>query len=176
MTSKMKKIILVVIVVSLLIFGVPLIMGASAASYHESSVSAQIEKPIEKAWPLLINPQLAKEINSNVKSIEVLPRSKKGMLVWKESYGGDDYMILEVVEEVKHQKRVVEINETPMPFSGRWIFEVESPSDSSFTLKITEKAEVHNILFRFIYKYIWGYDFIIGQFLGEWKTYIEKNA
>ena len=51
-------------------------------------------------------------------------------------------------------------------FGGSWTFELRA--QGSYTqLTITENGEVYNPLFRFVAKYIMGYNSSMDKFLGQ---------
>ena len=51
-----------------------------------------------------------------------------------------------------------------LPYGGTWTFSLE-PGDSACVLTLTEDGEVYNVIFRFVSRFIMGYN-------GSLETYL----
>jgi uncharacterized protein YndB with AHSA1/START domain len=59
---------------------------------------------------------------------------------------------------------VVRIADRDLPFGGTWAYEI-SPDGPASSLRITERGEVYNPLFRFVARFGYGHDRTIRTFL-----------
>jgi hypothetical protein len=71
-----------------------------------------------------------------------------------------------VVESSDPPRRLVtRIADPKLPFGGTWTYDI-TPSNGGSRLTITEDGEIYNPLFRFVARFILGYDGTIGSYLG----------
>ena len=59
-----------------------------------------------------------------------------------------------------------------LPFGGTWTYEV-APVPGGSTLTITENGEIYNPLFRFMARYIFGYEGTIETYMAALKKHLE---
>jgi hypothetical protein len=62
----------------------------------------------------------------------------------------------ETLESDPPRRLVIRIHDKNHNFGGTWIYEI-IPSASSSTLRITERGEVYNPIFRFISRFVMGH-------------------
>jgi uncharacterized protein YndB with AHSA1/START domain len=71
-------------------------------------------------------------------------------------------IVMEVMESVPPSRFVTRIADPDQPFGGTWTWEIESgipgPLPAGTHLKLTERGEVYNPLFRFMSRYVFGYE------------------
>jgi hypothetical protein len=60
---------------------------------------------------------------------------------------------------------VTRIADPKLPFGGTWTIEV-TPVEGGTTLRITERGEVHNPIFRFMSRFIFGQTKSMEDYLG----------
>jgi hypothetical protein len=58
------------------------------------------------------------------------------------------------------------IADPDLPFGGTWTFEI-TPSDSGSDIVLTENGEIYNPLFRFMARFVFGYEGTIEQYLED---------
>jgi hypothetical protein len=61
---------------------------------------------------------------------------------------------------------VTRIADKSLPFGGVWIFQVVPTAEGS-RLNITENGEVYNPVFRFVSRFIFGYDRTLDAYLQD---------
>jgi hypothetical protein len=59
---------------------------------------------------------------------------------------------------------VSRIADPNLPFGGTWTFEI-TPAPGGARLRITEDGEIYNPLFRFMARFIFGYEGTINGYL-----------
>jgi uncharacterized protein YndB with AHSA1/START domain len=80
---------------------------------------------------------------------------------------GADGTITYVFEEIVPERRVVSrIADRSLPFGGSWTYDL-APTDGGTTLRITEKGEVYNPIFRFMSRFVLGHNRTMDTFLAD---------
>jgi hypothetical protein len=72
----------------------------------------------------------------------------------------------EVLETVPHQRLVTKIADTNLPYGGGWTYEIE-PEANGCILRITERGEVYNPIFRFVSRFVIGHTASLDKALRE---------
>jgi uncharacterized protein YndB with AHSA1/START domain len=65
---------------------------------------------------------------------------------------------------------VSRIADRGLPFGGTWTFEI-TPIPTGSTLRITEDGEIYNPLFRFMARYIFGYQRTVDAYLSALEKF-----
>jgi hypothetical protein len=99
---------------------------------------------------------------SDLQEVEILP-SENGQVRFREK-GKNGTITFEVVELMPPARLVTRIADKSLPFGGVWIFQVVPTAEGS-RLNITENGEVHNPIFRFVSRFILGYDRTLDTYL-----------
>ncbi len=69
------------------------------------------------------------------------------------------------VAQLQPPQRMVTRNVDPdQPFGGTWTFEL-IPEETGTRVTITERGEIHNVIFRFMARYVFGYTATMESFL-----------
>lgn len=112
---------------------------------------------------------------TGLKSVEILP-PREGRFHYRETSrrGAIAYAI---VEEQAPRRLVVEIADRELPFGGTWTFEFEAAGDAgaSTRLRITERGEVKNVLFRFMARFVFGYTSTLETYLRDVGRKVGEN-
>lgn len=61
----------------------------------------------------------------------------------------------DVVEAVPNRRLVTRIADKNLPYGGSWIYEIE-PEAAGSAVRITERGEVYNPIFRFVSRFVMG--------------------
>lgn len=72
----------------------------------------------------------------------------------------------EVLETVPNRRLVTKIADTNLPYGGGWTYEIE-PDAQGCVLRITERGEVYNPIFRFVSRFIIGHTASLDTSLRE---------
>jgi hypothetical protein len=71
---------------------------------------------------------------------------------------------MEVAELQPPQRMVTRIVDSDQPFGGTWTFELTT-EETGTRVTITERGEIHNAIFRFMARYVFGYTATMESFL-----------
>jgi hypothetical protein len=107
------------------------IIGATLPVNHTASRRARFRETPEQLWPAL-SPGVSQ------------PRFQQ------------DDVNYEVLESVANHRLVTRIADKNLPYGGAWTYEIE-PAPAGSVLRITERGEVYNPIFRFISRFILGH-------------------
>jgi len=141
---------------------VVLVWGSRLPREHEATVRARFRATPEVLWAVITDLEAAPSWRSGLERVERLP-PQNGKPVWRETgKQGSITMVWEAA--VAPQRLVSRIADDKLPFGGSWTY-VLQPTSGGCTLIITEKGEIKPALFRFVARYILGYDRTMKQYL-----------
>jgi len=171
--SKVKILLLVIIVLAMLIVGTYL-LGMLLPVKHQVSVSKSFNLERAALWRILRDFSAYPTWRSDIKQVQRLP-DMDAAEVWLESDSHANkvaYRNSEVIEEQKLKRVIVSEN---LPYAGSWTFLLEQ-SGSASTLTITEEGEVYNAFFRVLGKYLFGFDSSMRRFLDDLAREVERQG
>jgi len=145
-----------VILISVIILAV----AASLPVQHTVSRSMRLKKTASEVFALISGPP---NWRPGVKESTELPVDG-GLRRWRELSGDGKSMTYETTEESPPSRLVTRIADRNLPFGGTWTYEIE-PADGSCVLRITERGEIYNIIFRFVARFFLGYSVTIENYL-----------
>ena len=99
-----------------------------------------------------------------VKSWEPLA-DVNGRRRWREINGWGDAILYEAVESVAPRLHRTRIADETLPYGGGWTIELTPAAAGGTTVRITEDGEVHNVVFRFLSKFVFGHTRTIDGYL-----------
>ncbi len=150
--------------VGLLIFAVAMVavIGACLPRSHVASRAATYRRKPAEIFTLIRDFEGAPTWRTGLKSTELLP-PRDGHICYREtsSHGAITYVMR---EEKSAERLVTEIADENLPFGGTWTFELTSTGDGT-SLRITERGEVKNVIFRCLARFVFGYT-------GTMETYL----
>jgi len=121
------------------------VLGLTQPRGHVASATATYSRPPAELFAAISGHAEQTQWRKDLKSITLLP-PQDGKLVFREVTGFGP--VTYVVDESLPPKRyVVRILDETLPYSGRWIFDLE-PAGTGTRLTITESGEVKSFLFR----------------------------
>jgi hypothetical protein len=109
------------------------------------------------------------EWRSDLTSVEVLADTPRR---WRE-HSGSDAVTFETVEARRPDRLQVRIADDDLPFGGSWTYEL-MPDGSGTKLRITERGEVYNPVFRFVSRFIIGHTSTIEGFLAALHRRLDR--
>jgi len=118
-----------------ILVAIVVIVGASLPVAHRAQKSATFAVPADKLFDM---------------AVTVFNRTNDG------SYA--------IVAQQRPTQFVTAIAKKDLPYGGSWTFDL-APNAGGTTLTITENGEVYNPFFRFMSRYVFGYDSSIDAFL-----------
>jgi uncharacterized protein YndB with AHSA1/START domain len=155
----------VLIVLAVLIGAIALvaIIGVSLPKGHVASVETRVPVAPATLWKILTDVDNFPRWRPDVKRVERQP-DDNGRPVWTEHTSTGPIRF--AVDDMNAPRRLVtRIADADLPFGGTWTFEI-APDGSGSSLRITERGEVYNPLFRFVARFVFGHERTM-------RTYVE---
>ncbi len=151
-------VLLVLVVSAALVFAI----GALLPIQHSASRRANVNAPPETIWRLITDVDRFPAWRSGVKSVQRLPE-RDGRPQWiEETTSGRITLAVDSMEPPR--RLVVRIADPELPFGGTWTYEL-APAGRGTTLVITEHGEIYNPLFRFMARFVFGYEGTLASYL-----------
>lgn len=151
------------------IVAVPLVVwciGLMLPESHTATLSRTYPAPSSEIYRMLTDVKQFPQWRSNVKEVEILADDDSGF-EWREFYTDNDPITFRLADKGADSTRIVsEIADENLPFGGTWTYRLEALDDST-RLTITEKGEVYNPIFRFVSRFVMGYEGTINQYLAD---------
>jgi hypothetical protein len=140
------------------------ILGALLPRTHVASRATTIHRSADVVFAAIRNFGDHPRWRHGVDAIELLaPRDGRPSYREKSRHGPITYV---VIEEVPGRRLVTKIADEDLPFGGTWTIEL-SPKDTETTVRITERGEVKNPVFRFMARFIFGYTSSMEAYLRD---------
>jgi uncharacterized protein YndB with AHSA1/START domain len=162
----MKWVLLVVAALAILL-AVAALIGSRLGQSHRSSLTKTFPVAPDVIWGAITDVEAFPSWRAGVTRVERLP-DRNGFPVWIED-GKAGRMTLAVERMERPRILVGRIADPTLPFGGTWTYEIE-PDGSGSRLTITENGEIYNALFRFMARFIFGYDGAIRSYLSSLET------
>jgi Polyketide cyclase / dehydrase and lipid transport len=156
------KWVLIVIVALAVIVAVVAFVGSRLPVAHVASQSATLAAPPDAIWKAITDIDAFPSWRKGVKSVERLP-DRAGKTAWAE-HTSNGRIPLVVERSEPPRLLVLRIADPDLPFGGNWTYEL-TPAPGGTTLTITENGEVYNPIFRFMARFIFGYDGTMKEYL-----------
>ena len=107
---------------------------------------------------------------TSLSAVEVLA-PVNGRARWVDVSGGDR-IAMEQVERQPPRRLVTRIADPDLPFGGTWTFEL-TPEAGGTRLRITERGEIRNPIFRTMSRFVFGYGATMETFLAELRARVQ---
>ena len=157
----MKWIVIGLVVVGALVAIVALI-GSRLPQSHRASVEETLTAPPDAVWRTITDIDAFPSWREGLKRVQRLP-DRDGRPAWIEE-GRSGKMTLTVERLEAPRLLVGRIADPGLPFGGTWTYEI-TPTSGGSRLRITEAGEVYNPVFRFMARYIFGYEGTIRSYM-----------
>jgi hypothetical protein len=159
----MKWILLVVVTLALL-GAVAAFIGSRLAQSHRASIARTFSVAPDVIWSTITDIDAFPSWRAGVSRVQRLPDTD-GYPVWIEE-GRSGKMTLAVERMESPRILVGRIADPNLPFGGTWTYEI-APEVSGSRVTITENGEIYNPLFRFMARFIFGYDGTIRAYMAS---------
>jgi uncharacterized protein YndB with AHSA1/START domain len=110
---------------------------------------------------------------SGVKSVELLPDD--GERPRFREVGSDGAITYVIDELVPERRMVTRIADKSLPFGGSWTYEL-MPAANGTTLRITEKGEVYNPIFRVMSRFVLGHHRTIDNYMADLDRHLAAHS
>ncbi len=157
------KWLLLVLGVLLLAVSLAALAGAMLPVRHHASRKARFRVAPDALYAVLAGPP---DWRTGVKSFGVLPE-EAGRKRWWEEDSHRQKITFELVEDRPPDRLVVRIADQGLPFGGAWTFEIQPAPAGGADLRIQEDGEIHNVIFRFMARFFFGYTASIEGYLRD---------
>ena len=137
-------------------------VGALLPRAHRATRQAHYRQKPEAIYFTLAGPV---DWRSDVKAFGNLP-DRDGRKQWWEEDSHGQKVTFELVEDKMPSRRAVRIADTGLPFGGTWTFDI-APAPEGCVVRITEDGEIHNVIFRFMARFFFGYTASIEGYLRD---------
>lgn len=140
---------------------------------HEATRTVSLAAPPETVWRAITDIPAFPRWRSDVRAVERLP-DRNGLPVWVEE-GGSGRVRFAVERSDPPHQLVTRIDDRDLPFGGSWTFEIV-PAGSGSTLTITERGEIYNLVFRFMARFIFGYESTMHAYVTALTRALAENT
>ena len=158
------KWVLITVLALVLVVALAAMIGSRLGQSHRASVSKTFSVPPEMIWSAMTDVAAFPSWRAGVTRVERLP-DRNGYPVWMEE-GRSGKMTMAVERMEPPRVLVARIADPKLPFGGTWTYEI-TPDAGGSRLTITENGEIYNPLFRFMARFIFGYEGAIHSYLSS---------
>ena len=159
----MKWVVITVVAIALVIT-IATLIGTRLAQSHRASVARTFPVRPDVIWAAITDVDAFPSWRQGVTRVERLP-DRNGFPVWIEE-GRSDKLTLAVERMEPPRILVTRIADPKLPFGGSWTYEI-LPDGPGSRLTITEDGEIYNPLFRFMARFILGYEMTIRSYMAS---------
>jgi uncharacterized protein YndB with AHSA1/START domain len=139
-------------------------IGARLAPSHRASVEKTFPVAPDVIWTAITDVEAFPSWRAGVKRIERLP-DRNGLPAWIEE--GRSGKITLAIERMERPRILVgRIADPKLPFGGTWTYDIVS-NETGSQLTITEDGEIYNPMFRFMARFILGYEGTIRSYMSS---------
>lgn len=137
------------------------IIGYCLPKGHSATVTAQVALPPEAVYALLTDVDKYPAWRPGVKALTRQP-DRDGRPAWTEEVSGMKIpLYFERME--RPSLLVARIADPSLPFGGTWTYRI-APAAGGTQVTITEDGEVYNPFFRFMSRFVFGYQATLNEF------------
>ena len=145
-----------------LLLAIVALIGAMLPRHHRATRQARYRQKPEAIYFTLAGPV---DWRSDVKASGSLP-DRDGRKRWWEQDSHGHKITYELVEDQMPWRRVTRMAEKNLPFGGTWTIDI-SPVPEGSVVRITEDGQIHNAIFRFMARFLFGYTGSIETYLRD---------
>lgn len=152
----------IVVAALLVIIGLVALIGSRLPQAHVASREARLPVPPDAVWQVITDVEHYAAWRDDVSRVERLP-DRAGKTTWVE-HGSSGRTTMTIDRAEPPRVLVVRIADPDLPFGGTWTYEI-APDPGGSTLRITERGEVYNPIFRFAARFVFGYEGTLRSYL-----------
>ena len=128
---------------------------------HRASREQVIAATPESIWAAITAVDAFPSWRPGVETVQRLDRG--GQHAWIED--GDSGRITFVIERTEAPRLLItRIADPELPFGGTWTYEIAAAAQGT-RVRITEDGEIYNPLFRFVARFVFGYEQTMASYL-----------
>jgi len=161
---------ILLVVGSVVLFGVVLvIVGYLLPVAHVAAAEAQVGRTPAEVFVTITDVARYPEWRPDVSRVRVLGEAPTR---WVES-GTNGDIAYEIEESHPPRELRTRIVDRSLPFGGSWTYEL-TPSGSGTRVRITERGEVYNPIFRVLSRFVFGHTATMEVYLAALTRRLEK--
>jgi uncharacterized protein YndB with AHSA1/START domain len=141
-------------------------IGSRLPEKHSAVRVARYRQSPDAIWAVITDYEKFPSWRSNVKSVETLP-SPDSAASWRELDVHGNSLPYRVVTSDPPRRLSVAIADPKLPFGGTWTTDILPIPPNGCIVQITEDGEIHNVFFRFMSRYIFGYTATMDTYLKD---------
>jgi uncharacterized protein YndB with AHSA1/START domain len=149
------------------------LVGSRLPRSHRASREHAFAASPEAVWTAITDVEAFPSWRPDVRKVQRLP-DRNGRPVWIEE-GRSGKMTLAGERWEPPRILVGRIADPDLPFGGTWTYEI-TPAAEGSRLRITEDGEIYNPLFRFMARFIFGYEGTIGSYMSALEKRFSRGA
>lgn len=130
-------------------------IGALLPEKHTAAAETSFRQPPSAVWQAITDYEKFPGWRGTISRVQSLP-PVDGNPAWVEYDRHGRAIPYELIESVPGQRLVTRIADPKLPFGGTWTFEI-TPSGTGARLRIGGNGEVHNVIFRFLSRFVFGH-------------------
>lgn len=138
------------------------LVGLLLPKQHVVSRAILLHQKPEHVFQLISDFKAAPSWRPDVQEVELLSPTD-GHARYREK-SKDGTIAMEVVESIPWSRMVTRIADKGLPYGGMWIFDISSTAEGC-RLNITERGEIYNPVFRFVSRFLLGYERTLDAYL-----------
>jgi hypothetical protein len=138
------------------------LVGFLLPKQHVASRAISLHRKPEDVFQLISDFKDAPSWRPDVQEVKLLSPADGHPRYREKSKNGT--ITMEVVESIPLSRMVTRIADKGLPFGGTWIFDISSTAEGC-RLNITERAEIYNPVFRFVSRFLLGYQRTLDAYL-----------
>jgi uncharacterized membrane protein len=165
----MKKLVVAAVGGLLAVVLVVTAVGYLLPQDHLASREMILAAPASRVFDTITDVGRYPEWRTDLAKVEIVSQTP---LRWRELAGGDQ-VTFEVVESQPPERLQVRIADPELPFGGTWTYEL-SPQATGTRLRITERGEVYNPVFRFMSRFVFGHTATIDAYLADFERRLSR--
>jgi len=158
------------IIVSIVgLLGLVLWIGGALPKEHSSTVEVDVKATAASVYETLRDVSQYKTWRHDLKSVEITDNE-----TWSETNSYNDTVTFRFVEQKPPTLLRVRIVNENLPFGGEWTYTI-SQKDKGAHVAIREDGFIKNWLFRFMARFLLGYDYTMKRMLSDLRAALDKN-
>jgi uncharacterized protein YndB with AHSA1/START domain len=129
---------------------------------HRASREQIMKATPESIWAAITEVEAFPSWRPDVKRVQRLP-DRDRQRAWVED--GQSGKITFVIERIEAPRLLItRIADPELPFGGTWTYEIAAAAHGT-RVRITEDGEIYNPLFRFMARFVFGYERTMASYL-----------
>jgi uncharacterized protein YndB with AHSA1/START domain len=140
-------------------------------SHRASREQIMLATP-ESIWAAITDVEAFPSWRTDVKKVQRLP-DREGRRAWVED-GGSGKITFVVERTDAPRLLVTRIADPDLPFGGTWTYEI-TPAARGTQIRIIEDGEIYNPMFRFMARFVFGYEGTIASYLTALERRVQQR-